>query len=213
MHFNFFCRKSSSDILSSIQVNEIEDGFQMIRVRRKHIWEDSLRAFKKQSFSCKKPLKVHFIGEEAEDAGGPKREYLRLLMRALEEKSGILEGLDNHKVFTSNPLLVYNNVYFIGGLMVSVSLTQGGPGLCCLAPTLYAYISNQPVWEPTIIDVPDYNARTYIEKVYIIYYIDIKKVIVLPFFTNGVCKATTAHTILNELDMIMILSSSQDIAN
>lgn len=137
----------------------------MIRVRRKHIWEDSLRAFKKHSFSHQKLLRVHFIGEEAEDAGGPRREYLRLLMKELADKSGVLEGPEGHNVLTANSLLVFNKVYFYAGLMVSVSLRQGGPGMCCLSLTLYSYIANQPVHDATLHDVADYTARANIEKV------------------------------------------------
>ncbi|XP_031559871.1 G2/M phase-specific E3 ubiquitin-protein ligase-like [Actinia tenebrosa] len=180
-------KKSSSEILSGIQVNHETEDFQVIRVRRNHIWEDSLRAFKKHSFSHQKLLRIHFIGEEAEDAGGPRREYLRLLMKELAEKSGVLEGPEGHKVVTANSLLVFNKEYFYAGLMVSVvyshfahgpfrprqfahvtvsvSLRQGGPGICCLSPMLYSYISNQPVHDATLHDVADYTARANIEKI------------------------------------------------
>lgn len=76
-----------------------EDQMQVVRVRRRHIWKDALRALSKAHFLAGVLLSVHFIGEEAADMGGPRREFLRLLMRSLATESGVLAGSDRRKVF------------------------------------------------------------------------------------------------------------------
>ena len=50
---------------------ENEEDFQPVHVRRKYIFEDSMRAFAKPSFNVSKMLKVRFISEQAQDEGGP----------------------------------------------------------------------------------------------------------------------------------------------
>ena len=56
----------------------------------------SLRAFKRKHFNPEAKLDIVFVdeddnGEGAVDEGGPTREYLRLLMRAIHQSS-IFEG-------------------------------------------------------------------------------------------------------------------------
>jgi len=58
-------------------------------VRRKHLWTDSVGQFIKQSFNGKKSIRVIFVGEEALDRGGPRREYFHLLCLALKGTSGV----------------------------------------------------------------------------------------------------------------------------
>lgn len=117
-----------------------EDQMQVVRVRRRHIWKDALRTFAKHDFMAGVLISVHFIGEEAADMGGPRREFLRLLMRSLITESGVLTGSDKRKIFSSSPLLVAQKTYFHAGRMVATSVLQGGPGLKCLAPAVYAYL-------------------------------------------------------------------------
>ena len=52
---------------------------------RSSVWEGALRSFKRSSFDPRKTIFVNFadgagIDEGAVDSGGPKREFLRLLM-------------------------------------------------------------------------------------------------------------------------------------
>ena len=103
-----------------------EDEFQIIRVRRKHIWKDTLRAITKDNFRCNVRLKVHFIGEEAEDEGGPLREFLCLAIGELCEHSGVLQGPDCRKTFSNNPLLLERGAYYCAGILSGISLQQGG---------------------------------------------------------------------------------------
>ena len=56
----------------------------ILRVRRRCLVQDALEEVARQhSNDLFKPLRVHFIGEEAVDAGGPKKELFYLLMEEL----------------------------------------------------------------------------------------------------------------------------------
>ena len=61
-----------------------------VKVRRTHIWGDSMKVFRR--VDLKKRLKVTFIGEAGVDNGGPRREYLRLVMAVMVEQSHLLDG-------------------------------------------------------------------------------------------------------------------------
>jgi len=48
-----------------------------IVINRRAVLKSAMLALKKANFSFDKPLKVVFSGEDAEDEGGPKREFFR----------------------------------------------------------------------------------------------------------------------------------------
>ncbi|KAJ7379347.1 hypothetical protein OS493_016581 [Desmophyllum pertusum] len=145
-----------------------EDQMQVVRVRRRHIWSDALRAFSKADFHTGVLLSVHFIGEEAADMGGPRREFLRLLMRSLVTESGVLTGSDTRKTFSSSPIHVTQMRYFHAGRMVATSLLQGGPGINCLSPAVYAYFSadvDKCRHLVNVEDIPDLVLQEKVQKV------------------------------------------------
>ena len=68
-----------------------------LTVSRKNIWSSSLPYLKREHFwNATGDLNVTFgvdeAAEDAEDLGGPKREYFRLLLKALVQDSGLLLG-------------------------------------------------------------------------------------------------------------------------
>ena len=140
---------------------------QVIRVRRRHLWEDTLRAFNMNDFSLDHCFEIHFIGEEAADEGGPKREFFRLLMSNLAELSGILEGAGgSKKTFTMNPVLLASNTYFQAGRMVAASLQQGGPGIRCLSSAVFWYMVEQPEMSvPSLDEIADPEVQEKVCKV------------------------------------------------
>lgn len=143
-----------------------KDDFQIIRVRRKRMWEDTLRVVTKNTFRCNVRLKVHFIGEEAEDEGGPLLEFLRLVIGELCEHSGVLQGPDSRKTFSNNPLLLERGAYYRAGIITGISLQQGWPGLNCLSHAVYDYfLDGTASATPELDDVADHDIKMKIEKV------------------------------------------------
>jgi len=114
----------------------------------KSVFKDSLL----QQFTI---LEVIFIGEEGVDSGGPRREFLHLLMKKLVDESGVFSGDDHRRVVTSNPVLLMRNVYYTAGKMVATSLMQGGPGLECLSPAIFEYIVGDTAASHSSLTVDD----------------------------------------------------------
>ena len=56
-----------------------------LNVTRAKPIDGTFRAFKRPTFDCRAQLDVKFIDEFAIDAGGPRREALRLAMKAVRE--------------------------------------------------------------------------------------------------------------------------------
>ena len=52
---------------------DIPEDRQVITVRRRHIWQDTKRALMRPSFNPHIGLYISFVGEDAQDAGGPQR--------------------------------------------------------------------------------------------------------------------------------------------
>lgn len=83
-----------------------------IDVRRSMILKDGLREGKKARFDPTKLLKVHFVGEEGIDTGGPSREFWRLFVK---------EVVDLYCIGEPGKCLFIKNV---PALQVSVGITQ-----------------------------------------------------------------------------------------
>ena len=173
MSFRFQLSRGLETLLTRFQSEKLGDediDFQVIRVRRKHLWEDTVRSISKNAFKQNHSLKVHFIGEESEDEGGPKRDFLRLAMTAVCNDSGVLQGLECRKTFSNNPLLLERKAYFCAGLVTGMSLQLRGPGLHCLSTSLFDYFVAGPSSSRAIpLDVADHDMRKKIEKVKLAY--------------------------------------------
>ena len=100
--------------------------YQRIYVRRKHVWEDTLNAFK-SGLDFGKYIKVTFAGTPAVDDGGPLREFLRLMMGSIAMNNMLFQGESTLRVPTCNVAGLENKLYERIGEVISVSLIHGGP--------------------------------------------------------------------------------------
>lgn len=91
-----------------------------------------LRAIERKTFSFFKPVIVPFAGEEAVDAGGPKREFFRLLMSCIRESAAFSGSWFSHDL---NHLS--SQKYTLYGKLVAWSVLQGGTGPRCLSSEGY----------------------------------------------------------------------------
>lgn len=67
----------------SMFTRSMHSPFLLLRVRRDHLIRDSLHQLAARAAELKKPLKVHFIGEEGVDEGGVQKEFFHLVVRQL----------------------------------------------------------------------------------------------------------------------------------
>ena len=143
-----------------------EEDMQPIHVRRKHIFEDSMRAFAKPSFNVAKMLKVRFISEQAEDQGGPRREFFRYLMKAAFQQPLLFSGWPDHVVPVHNINAVAENVYYRIGKVIATSLVQGGEPPVCFSTAVADFIVYDSVCSrPSIDDIPNREVREAMRKV------------------------------------------------
>ena len=73
---------------------------QNIVVRRKHIWNDVKRSLKRPGFNDNIGLLSNFIGEDAHDTGGPRREFFRLVMSRMSRDGNLFTGPPSNKTDT-----------------------------------------------------------------------------------------------------------------
>lgn len=141
------------------------EAVEKITIRRSHIWGDTLRAWRRQ-LDLRKRIKVTFLGEPAVDEGGPRREFLRLLMKAVSEQSSLLAGPPTRKVLLHNSLAMSKGHYRCMGEMIVMSLMQGGPGPAFFSPTVIDYVlGGISKVKPSIGDIPDYHVQEMLKKV------------------------------------------------
>ena len=143
-----------------------EEDYQRIHVRRSHVLKDSLRALSNPHFKDSKMLKVRFIGEQAEDEGGPRREFFRLATREAFCSSGLFVGWPDHVIPTHNVEAIASNKYYVVGKLLAMSLVQGGqPPLCFSAAVADYLVFDAVKSEPCISDIPDPSVCSVLKEV------------------------------------------------
>lgn len=118
-----------------------------------------------------KHLKVSFIGEAAVDDGGPRREYLRLVLASMMNQSQLLTGPATRKVPQHNSLAVHNGEFYLIGVTIVLSLTQGGPAPTFFAKSVVDYLFHgaSSVTPGHISDIPDQSVQEKISEVRLIF--------------------------------------------
>lgn len=139
---------------------------QEITVRRKHIWYDTKRFMKRRSFKCQIGLDVHFLGEDGQDAGGPLREYFRLLWKDIAADGSVVEGPEERRHLRHNTMSFRNDVYLLIGRCIGLSVIYGGGGPHFFSPAVVRYLLDEPVGELAVEEVADFEIRAEITKVH-----------------------------------------------
>lgn len=105
------------------------DQFLNLTVSRNHIVRDAMTQISSHDTSqLKKPLRVEFVGEEAEDAGGVKKEFFLLLLKEIFDPIyGMFKQSEETNMiwFSNNPLeddLMYKLIGAIYGLAIYNSI-------------------------------------------------------------------------------------------
>ena len=143
--FIFYCSidHHSVEVLLKTHASEVlsddeEDVFRL-RVRRRHIMEDSLQFFKR-GIPVYKHLCVTFLGEPAVDAGGPLREFFRLLLGEISSNSMLFCGEETARIPMHNVLELSKQTFRYVGQIIAASLLNGGPSPGFFADFIADYI-------------------------------------------------------------------------
>lgn len=148
------------DILQELNAKIDTDQLSIFNINRASVLDGAFRGFKRSSYSPQKRMSVRFSDdrgqtEEALDFGGPRREFLRLLMDAIS-KSEMFEGQEGHLNLALNASAIREDKYFLAGRSIAVSLVHGGPPPQFMSKTLFDCIVKGPLnCTPVIEDVAD----------------------------------------------------------
>ena len=109
-------------------------------MRRKHLWEDTLKALKRTLWAAAKHLKVVFLGEPGIDDGGPRREFFRLLLAEIGRNNMLFKGPHERRVPAHNVLAMQDELFFHVGQIMAMSMVHDGPCVHWLAPPVVCYL-------------------------------------------------------------------------
>ena len=146
------------------------NGAEKLNINREKVLENSLDQFLK--INPFKELKIIFIGEESQDAGGLIREWLTILFnKILDEETGLFERSDTEEIgYIVKKNLVpskenLNKFYFIGKVLAK-ALLENLTVNCCLNKAIYQLILKENIkFEDLIfIDKPLYNSLINLKK-------------------------------------------------
>ncbi|KAF3833299.1 hypothetical protein F7725_026964 [Dissostichus mawsoni] len=138
-------------------------------ISRANVWDGAVRGFKRTSYSENCDMLVKFtddagVFEEGIDSGGPRREFLSLLMKNLKDRP-IFDGPDGHRFLVYNANAVREDEYYLAGKMIAVSVVHGGPGPHFLSEDLVRYLAGQPSFKATVNLITDEEVGKALEEV------------------------------------------------
>ncbi|XP_051800889.1 uncharacterized protein LOC127532981 [Acanthochromis polyacanthus] len=139
-------------------------------INRTSVLDGALRGFRRPSYNPVYQMCIKFsddLGkdEEAVDLGGPRREFLRLLMEALA-LSPMFEGRDGKLNLALDSSALREDRYFVAGQAIAVSLVHGGPPPGFIAPTLYrCLVGGTSSAMPVLEDIADPDLYEKVKKV------------------------------------------------
>ncbi|XP_062304842.1 G2/M phase-specific E3 ubiquitin-protein ligase-like [Osmerus eperlanus] len=158
--------KLLNDLAAQINVNATSK----FNINRSAVLDGTIRGFKRSSYNPRHRISVTFSDdsgntEEAIDLGGPRREFLRLLMQALKQSS-MFEGAEESQNLALDSQALREDRYFIAGRAIAISLVHGGPAPGFLSSTLFSCLSGSPeTAKPTLDDVADIELRGKIKRI------------------------------------------------
>ncbi|XP_051784646.1 G2/M phase-specific E3 ubiquitin-protein ligase-like [Erpetoichthys calabaricus] len=160
---------SVEDILENLATQIKSEKVSQFNINRADIWDGALRGFKCSSFDPAHTILVKFSDntgymESGIDTGGPKREFLELLMQHVKNRT-LFEGRETEKYLTCDSVAFDNDEYFIIGRMIAVSMVHGGPGPQFISKNLFNYILCEGIFSPDTKDVCDPEIQMMLQKI------------------------------------------------
>ncbi|KAL6489246.1 hypothetical protein MHYP_G00029870 [Metynnis hypsauchen] len=126
---------------------------------RSDVWDGAVRGFQRSTYSDNNDMFIKFNDdagclEEGLDTGGPRREFLTLLMSHLRNRP-IFDGPPENRYLVCNSRAARDDEYFLAGKMLAVSIVHGGPAPHFLSKNLVNHIIGNPSFSATVEDVKD----------------------------------------------------------
>ncbi|XP_032363602.1 G2/M phase-specific E3 ubiquitin-protein ligase-like, partial [Etheostoma spectabile] len=149
----------ASEIIANLALAIDHKKVSRFNISRSDVWDGAVRGFRRSSYSEKSEIFVKFTDdagslEEGLDTGGPRREFLTLLMDHLRNRP-IFDGPQERRYLVYNPTAVREDEYYLAGKMIAVSIIHGGPAPHFLSKDLVNHIIGKPSFSATVEDVKD----------------------------------------------------------
>ncbi|XP_067645705.1 probable E3 ubiquitin-protein ligase HERC4 [Eurosta solidaginis] len=116
---------ANSGIFSFLTSGTPISQFIVLNVSRENLVQDTLREIMQYNHTdLKKPLKIKFHGEEAEDAGGVRKEFFMLLLRDLLDPkySMFKEFEDSRSLWFADVTFETEDMYFLIGVICGLAI-------------------------------------------------------------------------------------------
>ncbi|KAM7357848.1 HECT and RLD domain containing E3 ubiquitin ligase 4 isoform 2-T4 [Cochliomyia hominivorax] len=116
---------SNSSFINMLAFGEPVSQFIVLNVTRENLVQDTIREISRYSQNdLKKPLKVKFHGEEAEDAGGVRKEFFMLLLKDLiDPKYGMFKEYDDSRaLWFADITFETETMYFLIGIICGLAI-------------------------------------------------------------------------------------------
>ncbi|CAI8034740.1 G2/M phase-specific E3 ubiquitin-protein ligase [Geodia barretti] len=166
MVYILFCSlpESLNDVINHLKLNVTQETHEY-NVRRDEVFSDMMREAKKRSFSPYKRVKTYFVGEQGNDTGGLTRELWCLFARHVQHN--LCEGHENCKVIRHDASKLQEGVYRRVGVLMGVSLIQGGSGYPFFAPSTFSYLSGTDVCSILVgcDEIPDIEVKKTLQEI------------------------------------------------
>nr|XP_055030745.1 uncharacterized protein LOC129419609 isoform X2 [Misgurnus anguillicaudatus] len=134
-----------------------------------NILKSTVQAFKRRKFNPEARLDVIFVDSEqisegSVDGGGPTREYLRLLMKAIHQSS-IFEGPETDKTLALDSQALEGKLYTQIARMISVCAIHGGVAPNFFSERLFNQVCDKPTARATLDEVSDVTFKEKLLKI------------------------------------------------
>ncbi|XP_064640697.1 uncharacterized protein LOC135495745 [Lineus longissimus] len=141
-------------------------------VSRSSVWASSLPYFRRKAFfNGMGDISMTFghdeAIEDAQDLGGPKREYFRLLLKAIVNDSGMLDATPNGMTLSYSINAVKDGLYQILGKVLAMVVVLGGQAPAMFTPAIARYLAfgDISLVGASVDDVPISEIRMDLKKI------------------------------------------------
>ncbi|XP_034144625.1 G2/M phase-specific E3 ubiquitin-protein ligase [Esox lucius] len=150
---------SAPEIIANLALPIDHKKVSRFNVSRSNVWDGAVRGFQRCTYSKENDMFVKFTDdagspEEGLDTGGPRWEFLTLLMNDLKHHT-IFDGPPESRYLVCNSTAVRENEYVLAGKLIAVSIVHGGPAPHFLSKDLVNHIVGNRSFGATVEDITD----------------------------------------------------------
>ena len=132
---------NAKTLLRVFKSAKLKTSVKRVAVHTGTVFRDALSLYKNQSFDIGRPVEVEFVGSEAVDLGGPRRQFFNVLIDGIKENHTLLlfEGED-YLLPSNNHDAIIAGHYRMASKMILHSILNEGPAFPFFPPSVYYYI-------------------------------------------------------------------------